>query len=127
MSRGFYQGTDSNFCRQKVAQVDKRKGNMVSAEPIDNFTVKADQQGAEFVYPGETPFAGETPLVHLGIEQTFVTSLRLLPMALVFRYVGDQVIIEADLASVAGIKEYHPTDGEFFVNKPWTNLLISYQ
>lgn len=23
--------------------------------------------------------------------------------------------------------QYHPTDGEFFVNKPWTNLIVSYQ
>jgi len=63
-----------------------------------------NEQGPEFVNPGKRAFAAEAAFVDFGIEQPFSTTLDGLAIAFVLGDVGNDPIVEADFASVAGIE-----------------------
>ncbi len=76
----------------------------MSPQEVHILAVEANEQGAELVNPGEATLIGEAQLVDLGIKQTLAPTLGLLAIAGILRDVGDQLVAEADAASVAGIK-----------------------
>ena len=43
-----------------MTQVNHSESDMMAAEKVGIFAIKADEQRAELVNPGETPFTGET-------------------------------------------------------------------
>ena len=51
-----------------MAQVNKSKSEMMSAEKVGIFAVVADKQGSELVNPSKTAFAGETEFIDEWIE-----------------------------------------------------------
>lgn len=97
--------TDSNFRYENMTQVDHSESDVMSTQAIGIFAVVADQQGAELVDPGETAFTGgEAALVDLRIEQTLAPAPGPFPIAGVLRDVGHELVIEADLTRLTGIK-----------------------
>ena len=77
---------------------------MMSTQEVGIFAVKADEQRAELINPGETAFVGKAPFVDLGVEQAFASTLGSLAIAFVLSDVGDNPIVETDFAGLAGIK-----------------------
>ena len=87
-----------------MAQVDHSKHNMVSTQEMGVLTVKADEHGAELIHPGKTALVGKAALVHLGVEQTFASTLGGFAVTPVLSDVGDDAVAEADLACLTGIE-----------------------
>jgi hypothetical protein len=77
---------------------------MMSTQKISIFIIKADQQRPKLVDPGEAALTGETLFVNVGIEQALTPAPGLFAITLVFGNVGDNQMIETDLAGGAGIK-----------------------
>jgi hypothetical protein len=60
----------------------------MESKAMSCFPLKSDQQGLEFVNPGEGSLTHETPLIHTLVEISFSSTLDLLSTALVLRNVG---------------------------------------
>jgi|GEM_PF-4834380 len=76
----------------------------MSTQEVGILSVKPDEQGAELIDPGETGFVGEASLVDFSVEQAFASTLGSLAITFVLGNVGDDPIIETDLASLTGIE-----------------------
>jgi len=76
----------------------------MSAQKVSRDAVKANQQGTELVHPGERPLAAEAQLVDLRIEQAFASAFGLFAGALVFRHIGNELVVEARPAGGFGVK-----------------------
>jgi hypothetical protein len=87
-----------------MTQVNHSERDMVSAQEVGVFPVKADEQGTKLIDPGETAFIGKTAFVDLGIEQAFAPALGSLTIAFVFSDVGNDAVIKTDLARITGIE-----------------------
>jgi hypothetical protein len=61
---------------------------MMKSKAMSCFSLKSDQQGLEFVNPGEGSLTHEPALVHTRIEIALPSTLDLLSVALVLRNVG---------------------------------------
>ena len=48
---------------------------MMESETVGRFALKVDQQGLEFVNPGERPFTHEAMLIHLAVKVPFAPTL----------------------------------------------------
>lgn len=77
---------------------------MMPSKKVSILTVKTDQQSTKLVDPGETAFTGEAMFIHSGIEEAFASPLGRFAVAFILGHVGDHPMIEADFASVAGVK-----------------------
>lgn len=87
-----------------MTKVDKHVNDEVSAEKMHDLTVKAYQQGAEFVNPSEGAFAGKATFVHVGVEQALSPAFGLLTGAGIFDDVGDEIVVEAGPARRFGVE-----------------------
>lgn len=87
-----------------MTQINHRKDDMMSAQEVGILTIKPDEQGSEFIDPGETTFVRKALFVDLGVEQAFAPTLRSLAIASVLGDVRDHPVIETQLAGLAGIK-----------------------
>ena len=100
-----------------MTQVNHSESDMMAAEKVGIFAIKADEQRAELVNPGETPFTGETLPVNRRVEQAFTSALGLFAVARVFRDVGNKTLIEAHFTGIPGIEgavgiEPRPSKGQ---------------
>ena len=77
---------------------------MVTAKKAGILTIKTDQQGAELVNPGKTPFTGKALLVNGSIEQAFASTPGRFAVAFVLRHVGNHAMIKTDFAGGTGIE-----------------------
>lgn len=87
-----------------MAEIDESENDEMRAHEVRRFAVKANQQGAEFVDPGKGSLTGEAQLVDSGVEQAFAPKLGALAGASVLDDVGNDMVVEADLAGGFGIK-----------------------
>ena len=67
-------------------------------------TLKADQQTFEFVYPSKAPLNAEAVGVTLDFKESLAPGLGLLPIALVLRNVGNDLMIEAQFPRRFSVK-----------------------
>src|SRR5690606_29184599 len=65
---------------------------------------KADEQGTKLIDPGKAAFGGKAMLVNRSVEQTFAPTFGGFAVALVLGDVGNDAVIETDLARIAGIE-----------------------
>jgi len=87
-----------------MAQVNHSESDVMSAKKVGIFVIKADQQSAKLVDPGETAFAGKTLAVNGGIEQAFTAPPGRFAVAFILGHVGNQAMIEADFAGGTSIE-----------------------
>ena len=87
-----------------MTKVDQSKGEMMSAQKVGVLAVIANEQGAELINPGETAFTGETLLVDGRVEKTLTPAFDGFAVALVLTDIGNDLMIEANLARVPRIK-----------------------
>jgi hypothetical protein len=66
--------------------------------------VKSDEQGTECIDPGQSVFAGKASPVDLSVEEAFAPAFRRFAVTLVLSNVGNDPMIETDLARLTGIK-----------------------
>jgi hypothetical protein len=52
---------------------------------------------------------------------------RMLQYVRIWDQAGKPTSLRWKIRAIPAETEYHPADGEFLVNKPWTNLIINYQ
>ena len=71
---------------------------------MDCFALKTDQQGLEFVNPGEGTLAHKAIFVHHRVEMAFASALHVFAIALVFRNIGFDTAIPQQFACFARIK-----------------------
>ncbi len=71
-----------------MPEIDQRECDVMKAETIGGFALETDQQGLEFVNPGERSLTHEASLVRLLVEMSFSSAFDRLAIALVFRNVG---------------------------------------
>jgi len=100
-----------------MAQVDHSECDMVSTQEVGVLTVKADEQSSELIDPGKAVFGSKAMLVNRSVEQTFAPTFGGFAVALVLGDVGDQAMVEADLAGFTGVEgtvsvEKRPGDGQ---------------
>lgn len=77
---------------------------MMSTQEVSIFAVEADQKSTKLVNPGKTTLRRETTLVNLAVEEPLTTAFGCLTVADIFWDVGNELMIEAGLASIASIK-----------------------
>lgn len=87
-----------------MTKIDERKSEMMSGEKISILALKTDQQRPKLVDPGETAFTREALFVDGGIEPAFAASFGCFAIADVLHEVGNDTMVEADFAGLAGIK-----------------------
>ncbi len=87
-----------------MPEIDQRERDVMKAETIGCFPFKADQQGLEFVNPGECALTDEASLVRLLVEMSFPSTFYPFSIPLVLRDVGNDATIPQQLAGCAGIE-----------------------
>ena len=87
-----------------MPEIDQRERNMMKAETIGCFPLEPDQQGLEFVNPGEGAFTDEAALVRLCVEMTFPSTLNVFTIPLILRNVGNDPAVPQQLPGCACIK-----------------------
>jgi hypothetical protein len=87
-----------------MPEIDQRERDVMKAETIGCFPFEADQQGLEFVNPGERPLAHEAPLVRLYVEMSFSSTFDAFPIALVLRNIRNDVAVPQQFPSCTRIK-----------------------
>lgn len=87
-----------------MTQVNHSESDVMTTKKVDIFSIIADQQSAEFVDPGEASFTGESLVVNGGIKQAFTSSFGRFAVALILSNVGNDAVIEADFARLAGVE-----------------------
>ncbi len=105
---------------------------MMESQTIDCFTLKADQQGLEFVNPRERPFTDEATLVHNRAEIAFPSTLDRFSIAFIFHNIGIYSTIPQQFSSCTCIKatihvEYGAVVGQsttFHVSEHMFKLLL---
>jgi len=76
----------------------------MSTQKVGILAIKADEQSAELIHPGEGAFNDEALPVKLRVEQTLTPTLGGLAVALVLGDGGDKAMIEAHFPRIAGIE-----------------------
>jgi hypothetical protein len=76
----------------------------MTAHAIDLFYVETHQEGAKFINPGKGAFTAEAILIDFWVKQALATAFGVLAVAFVFGNVGNDLMGEADLASLPSIK-----------------------
>ncbi len=87
-----------------MPEIDQRKRDMMKAETIGCFALETDQQGLEFVNPGECSLTHEASLVRLVVEMSFSSALDVFPIALVLRNVRNDTTIPQQFPSCTRVK-----------------------
>lgn len=87
-----------------MTEVNHSESKVMSAKKVRILPVITDQQSPEFVDPGEGALAGEASLVNVGIKEAFTPAFGGLTVAFILGDVGNNAVIEADFASIAGIE-----------------------
>ncbi len=87
-----------------MSQIDQRERDVMKAETIGCFAFETDQQGLEFVDPGERSFTHEASLVCCLVEMSFSSTFDVFPIALVLRNVGNDAAIPQQLPGCTRIK-----------------------
>ena len=87
-----------------MAQINHREGYVVTTQKIGILSIESYQQASEFINPGKAAFAGKAVFVYRFIKQSFWATLGSLAIALVFLDVGNDIMIEAGLAGIFGVK-----------------------
>ena len=81
-----------------MTKVNERKREMMRTEKVGILAIKADKQRSELIHPGETAFTAEALLVDRRVEETFPSTFGEFPVAFILVNVGNDVVIETDLA-----------------------------
>ena len=76
----------------------------MATHEVDILQVKTDDQGAKFVKPSESAFAGKAIFVDYRVEQASAAQFDRVPVAPVFGDIGNDVVIETDFPSIAGVE-----------------------
>lgn len=87
-----------------MPQVDQSKRKVMGTQPISIFSVKADEECPELVYPGESALTDKSLFVHLAVEQPLAAAFSRATVPPVFRDIGDEAMIEAGFAGLTGVK-----------------------
>jgi hypothetical protein len=77
---------------------------MMEPKAMSHFPLKSDQQGLEFVNPGERSLTHEAMLVHLSVEVTVPATFDHFSVPFIFWNVGCHTTIPQHLTHSAGIK-----------------------
>ena len=72
-----------------MTQVNHSKGDVMSAKKVSILAIKADEQSAELVNPGEGAFTDEPLPIKLSVEQTFTPTLGCFAVAFVLGDIGN--------------------------------------
>jgi hypothetical protein len=81
-----------------MSKVNECKGNIMSAQEVSIFSLKADQQLLELVTPGEAALGHKAPFVGNSVKEAFAPALSGFATAWVFLDVRDQAVIKAGFA-----------------------------
>lgn len=76
----------------------------MSTQKVGILAIKADEQRAELVNPGETAFIDEPLPIKLSVEQPFTPTLGCFAVAFVLGDVGNHAMIEAHFTPIPGIE-----------------------
>ena len=87
-----------------MTQINERESEMVSAQKVSIFAVIANEQGTELIDPGKATFRGEALFVNGRVEQAFPSAFGRFAVAFVLSNVGNDLVIETNLARIHGIK-----------------------
>ncbi len=87
-----------------MPEIDQRERDMMKAETIGCFAFETDQQGLEFVNPGERSLTHEASLVRLVVEMSFSSAFDVFSIALVLRNVWNDAAIPQQLPSGTRVK-----------------------
>lgn len=87
-----------------MSQVNERKSQMMSTEKVGILAVIANEQGSKLVNPSKAAFTGEALLVDRRIKPAFAPAFSLFAVAFVLTNVGNDMVIEANLAGFERIK-----------------------
>ena len=87
-----------------MSEINQRKGNMVSAQEVSIFALKANQQLLELVTPRKATLNDKAAFISLLIKKAFAPALRSFAVARVFFDVWHQSMIETGLACGFGVK-----------------------
>ncbi len=87
-----------------MPKIDQRERDVMKAETIGGFAFETDQQGLEFVNPGERSFTHEASLVRLVVEMSFSSTFDMFPIALVLRNIRNDAPIPQQFPGCSRIK-----------------------
>ncbi len=87
-----------------MPEINQRERDVMKAETIGSFPFETDQQGLEFVNPGERSLTHEALLVCCLVEMSFSSTFDVFPIALVLRNVGNDAAIPEQLPGSTRIK-----------------------
>ena len=87
-----------------MPQADQSKRKVMGTRPISIFSVKADEERPELVHPGESALTDKSLFVHLAVEQPLAAAFSRATVPPVFRDIGDEAMIEAGFAGLAGVR-----------------------
>lgn len=76
----------------------------MESQTIGRFAFKANQQGLEYVNPGERPFTDKAMFVHISVEMPLPSAFDGLSIALVFSNVRNNSTVPQHLSRTARIK-----------------------
>ena len=86
-----------------MPQVDQSKRKVMGTQPISIFSVKADEECPELVYPSESALTDKSFFVQFTVEQSFATAFSRTTVPTVFRDVRNEAVIEAGFAGLTGV------------------------
>ncbi len=87
-----------------MPEIDQRERDVMKAETIGCSALEADQQGLEFVNPGERSLTHEASLVRLLVEMSFSSTFDVFPIALVLRNIRNDAAIPEQFPCCTRIK-----------------------
>jgi hypothetical protein len=90
--------------RHHLPEIDQGEPKMMESETIGCFALKADQQGLEFVNPGERSFTHEAMGIHCAVKMPLTAPLHRLAVPFIFSTIGNQGLIPEQLPGSTGIK-----------------------
>ena len=84
--------------------MDHRKSDEMAGQEVDVAAIIANKQSSKLIDPSKGAFCCKASSIHILIEHSFWSWLRLLAIAFVFWNVWQELVIETNLASFFGIK-----------------------
>src|SRR5215204_2629270 len=87
-----------------MTKIDESISQIMTAQKIHCFAVKAQNQCPEFINPSESTLTGEALFVDVGVEKTLASPFHSLTIACVLGDIRDDFVIEAYFAGGFGIK-----------------------
>ena len=87
-----------------MPEIDQRERDVMKAETIGCFPFETDQQGLEFVNPGERALTHKASLVRLLVKMSFSSTFDAFPIALVLRNVRNDATIPQQFSCCSRVK-----------------------